>query len=277
MAWNFDGSSARLDAGNAASLGFDVGDPFAVSLWFRCADTNPAASECLFGKTQSGSPVGYWLFLDGDDPGDPLRLELTGDGYAIAKWGWSLDTAWHHLSLYYDGSGSTAGMTLWLDGQELTRTTLFDTGPTSILNSQHFCVGNRNETTSTHFNGDIAEFAIWNGSLGDAEIAVLARGYSPLCLWHRLPNLVVYQDLIRPLNRPGMGPALTAYGGTGVAAHPRMVYPTSYPLGGLHRLLYAVPYRLAAAAAHADRVTQGWAALAGAEQGTTYPIGEVSS
>jgi hypothetical protein len=127
------------------------------------------------------------------------------------------------------------------------------------------------------FEGDIAEVAIWNAALTDEEIAVLAKGFSPLCLWHRLPNLVLYQDLIRPLDRPGIGPAMTAMGGTSVAAHPRMIYPASHPLSGLHQMLFAVPYRLAAAAAHAGRVSRGWAALAGAEQGTTYPIGEVSS
>jgi Concanavalin A-like lectin/glucanases superfamily len=44
----------------------------------------------------------------------------------------------------------------------------------------------------SYFSGDLAEVAIWNVALSDAEVAALAQGFSPLCLLHRLPDLVLY-------------------------------------------------------------------------------------
>ena len=76
-------------------------------------------------------------------------------------------------------------------------------------------------------DGLIAEAAIWNVVLSDAEMDWLAAGYSPLTLTHRIGNLVMYQDMIRNINRPGIGPTLTNNGSTLVAPHTRMIYPAS--------------------------------------------------
>jgi hypothetical protein len=125
--------------------------------------------------------------------------------------------------------------------------------------------------------GEVAEVAVWSAALSDEEIALLAKGFSPLCLWWRWPSLVLYQDLIRPLNRLAIGPTFTATGSPTIVPHPRSIHPATVATG-IHELSpMFIPYRLSAALAHADRVRQGWAALAGTEAGDSYPIGEVSS
>jgi Concanavalin A-like lectin/glucanases superfamily len=126
------------------------------------------------------------------------------------------------------------------------------------------------------FQGSIAEPAIWNATLTDAECRALGNGLSPLCLKHRLPSLVMYRDLIRDPNR-GFGPALTPVNAPTVAPHP----PMRYPHGRLQTMFspahFLAPFRPSIATAQASPVAKGDAELVGAARGTTQPVGEVTS
>jgi len=128
----------------------------------------------------------------------------------------------------------------------------------------------------TSFNGLVAEPAIWSAALSDAECLALAKRVSPLALTNRLSNLVMYRDMIRDLGR-GFGPVLTPVNSPGVVAHPPLVYVRKGSRFTFAHHRFRAPYRIALAAAHANRVEQGGAEVAGAELGTTRPIGEVSS
>jgi hypothetical protein len=267
MAWNFDGSTGYLTAGQAPV----ATAPFTMACWFR--KTSEASSEKeLVGISD---PSSNHCFLLG--AGDGSSRVVFCAAYTGSSWEAATSSTvfspnvWNHAAavfvadncrhVYLNGGGKGTGS--------------LSAHPLGLNATAIGCV--LIATPTEKFAGDIAEVAIWNAALTDDEIAVLAKGASPLCLWHRLPNLVVYQDIIRPLNRLGIGPAMTAVEGTSVVAHPRMIYPACHSPVGLAEVLFAVPYRLAAAAAHAGRVSQGWAALAGAEQGATCPVGEVSS
>lgn len=85
---------------------------------------------------------------------------------------------------------------------------------------------------------DIAESAIWNRILSTAEIAALGKGFSPI--WFR-NGLVLYQDLIRDLNRPGIGPVLSDNGPGGASVHashaPKIIYPFRRRFTGIHNVL----------------------------------------
>ena len=267
MAWNFNGSTDYL-AAPAAPV---TAAPLTIACWFR--KTAGASSDHeLIGISQPGTDHTFIL-----SAGDGGLSVLYAAAYTGGSWGPATSTAlfaaneWNHAAAVFAANDSRF---VYLNGGNKGTSTL----SVEPLGLNTTSVGYVAIATPTEkFPGDIAEVAIWSAALTDEEIALLAKGFSPLCLWHRLPNLVMYQDLMRPLDRPGIGPALTSYGGTSVAAHPRMIYPTSCLLGVFFPKRYAVPYRLVAAAAQAGRAAQGAASLAGAEHGTTYPLGEVSS
>jgi hypothetical protein len=126
------------------------------------------------------------------------------------------------------------------------------------------------------FNGSIAEPAIWNVSLTDAECLALANRFSPLRLSSRLANLVMYRDLIRDTSR-GFGPALATVNGPTVAPHPPMRYPQGNLIPAFSPAHFLAPFHPSIATAHASPAVQGSAELVGAAQGATQPIGEVSS
>jgi hypothetical protein len=114
-------------------------------------------------------------------------------------------------------------------------------------------------------------------TMGAAEAALLAAGCSALCLTTRLNRLQLYKPLVRDLNWLGIGPVLAAVNSPTVVEQPRMIYPGRTAIGLPPFPSFLAPYRWATAAADASRVRQGWAAVAGAGVGESYPIGEVSS
>jgi hypothetical protein len=72
-----------------------------------------------------------------------------------------------------------------------------------------------------YYNGGIAEAAIWNAILTDAEILSLARGFTPDQV--RPQSLVFYAPLIRTIQDIRGGLAITATNSPTVAVHPRVV------------------------------------------------------
>ncbi len=134
-------------------------------------------------------------------------------------------------------------------------------------------------TTHTPFNGMIAEAAIWSEALSNDECLALSKRISPLALSNHLHSLVLFKDLVRDLNR-GIGPALTAVNGPGVAAHPPLIYPSIgrrlvMPSGTAPPI--QPPYRVASGLFDANRAVAGAAAITGASRWDfVQPAGVVS-
>jgi hypothetical protein len=70
------------------------------------------------------------------------------------------------------------------------------------------------------WDGQIAEAAIWNAALTDAEVASLAKGFKPTRI--RPQSLVFYAPLIRNLQDTRGGLAITNNNSATVAEHPRV-------------------------------------------------------
>lgn len=83
-----------------------------------------------------------------------------------------------------------------------------------------FSIGYRYPGDVYPFNGYVAECALWNTALTDAEIESLAKGFSPRRI--RPQSLVFYAPLLRNLQDLRQGLALTAVNSPTVASHPRV-------------------------------------------------------
>jgi hypothetical protein len=101
------------------------------------------------------------------------------------------------------------------------------------------------DTTPSYFSGSDAECAIWNVSLTDAEVTMLALGISPLLV--RPGNLVRYYPLnegVSPSRELITGANLTWFNTpTATAHHPAMRYPR-------RRHIITVPAAVGAANPH---------------------------
>jgi hypothetical protein len=272
MARSFNGSSQQFYAASAAA----TGPPLAMSCWFN-ADPTISQDGTLVSLTEP-DPGGQRFELQVQRSSSKIRaVSRDSVGFGIATSATTFSTgAWQHaFAVWY----TSADRRVWLNGGG-QGTNATSSVPSGIAQT---CLGaSRIGTPFAQFKGFLAEAAIWAGSgvenMGAAEAAILAKSCSPRCLGRWLGNLVLYQDLIRPVNRPGTGPTMTEVGSPPSAAHPRMIYPRSH---GLHlgRFFdpYAFnPYRADAAMVDAGNVMRGFAASDGVELGLTIPIGEVS-
>lgn len=177
---------------------------------------------------------------------------------------------WRHLAVTWEAS---SGFKIYLDGVIDSRQG-YDYGPISstLITSDDYNLGYDGVAATRRNDCWMAEHAFWRGvALDDAEIAALAKGFSPLSLATRRPSLGVYQDLIRGPNHPGVGPSMSESGSPSVAEHPPVFYaPGAASLPGWRRLTAQVDSAWCAAAG----MSAGDAVLPGAAAGQAYPFAE---
>lgn len=266
MARSGDGTSGYLTTAEAVVSSY----PLTMFCWFNWPSAALNTLMAVSTDTSSGNFFAILVDASGANLSVLARVKDDSKSDAVTTATAATNT-WHSAAAVFS---SATDRRVYLNGgnvgTDTTSATPSGMNRTSVLKLVRL-------GSTTFAVGQVAEVAIWNAALTPEEIAILARSFSPLYLWRRLPNLVLYQDLIRPLNRPGIGPAMTAMGTTTVDAHPRMILPTSPLSWRTDAVDYLDPYRFAAAAAHANPVLRGWATDAGADQAAIHPIGEVSS
>ena len=185
--------------------------PLSMSCWFNTDDTGADQGLVMLEMDSSN-----YFFLMYDASGE-LRAYTEAQGtsdHADSTAGPSVDT-WHHGCAVYSASDSRAA---FLDGANkgVETTDLTPTSPTDIF------IGTYRDS-AYYFSGRIAEVALWEAGLVDAEVAALAAGYSPLLV--RPGKLLSYWSMIRdedqdlvggydltPQNSPTVGTHVPVFG-----------------------------------------------------------------
>lgn len=156
----FDGANGYVTVANNSSLD---AFPITVSGWFRTTNTTypiqaiaskyvDASGNGWFLIVQSGHLRGYFSKSAGDYALDLTTAATVADGF------------WHHAAMTVDASGGK----LYLDGV-LIGTNAW-TGASGAPTSTDPLYFGRYYTTTNRFLGQLDEIAIWNRSLGVAEI-----------------------------------------------------------------------------------------------------------
>lgn len=192
--------------------------PITMACWFWANTGSMSSSNSLMSLKASGSSHHFRMFVD-----NRIYARTYGGSDADAS---STNGAapavntWHHGCVVYSAVDARAA---YLNGGDKGTNTTSQT-PSSINRTY---VGNYDGLSGV-WNGYIAEAAIWNAALDDAEVLSLARGMSPLLI--RPGLLAAYWPLIgrdspEPDRRGGFPLTLS---GTAVVEHPRIILPTSY-------------------------------------------------
>jgi hypothetical protein len=200
------------------------GVPFTMACWFESGDNTN--TRYLMGLGDSSQADEFYVLVaagaSGGDPIDFFRITTGTSDDVNTSTGYSAGT-WHHacgvaaatndIAVYLDGGGKQAGST-----------------DVSISGWDNVSIGTSPDSTpSLHFDGSIAEAAVWNAALTDAEVASLATGLSPLLV--RPGSLAAYWPLVRTLQDVAGGYDVSA-SGTAVAVHPPAVrYPVPLSVG----------------------------------------------
>jgi len=195
-----------------------------VAAWFKptaVTATNRIAS-------MSNLAANWWdcwqLTFYGAEANDPLRFTCRGgegdtdyayiNGVQAGVWQHAAGVARSKvlpLEVYLNGSGPGTDLGIGLADQIAT------------MDRTGIGVSFNNGSANAGFTGSIAEVAVWNEDLTATEIAILAKGLSPLFI--KPQNLVLYIPLVRNYNDVLGDYTMTAEDTPTVSEHPRILYP----------------------------------------------------
>ena len=221
MARDFDGSDDNLLVDVAVVTAY----PFTISCWGNSDSTaGNAVLGCIVDKDVG--TVRHLLYHQSAN--DTIICQTDeGGGTALAETSTSIGTGvWYHACgvfaadqdhrAFLNGGGKISDITNSVAIGAVDRT----------------AIGRSMDSTpSAPYNGKLAELAIWDVALTDAEVLVLATGFSPLLVQPQ--SLVHYVPLIgrtSPEIEIIQGNDLTITGAT-VFQHPPMIWPTQ-PISG---------------------------------------------
>ena len=220
--------SRTFVSGSSESLLNDTGiidvTPATLAVWFN-AD-NVTSDYTILWLGANNSDVKYLaLKIMGAQGGDPVRAETaygevrsadTSAGYTAS--------AWHHGCAVFAAANDRR---VYLDGGNKGTSALDRSIGTDL---DRVAIAAHEGSTPVYFDGTLAEAAVWNVTLTDAEVAILALGYSPLFV--RSQSLLFYVPLIRDTDNDIVGGLhLTAGGTPTVSAHPPIIYPANVQVG----------------------------------------------
>lgn len=196
--------------------------PLTLACWFYSNDTAAAQGLVALGYSDAVDTSRFVLTANGNIAGDPVRATAHDAGTihpAVTTTGYSANT-WHHACGVFASSTSRSA---YIDGGSKGTTTNSHT-PIGIDRTYIGVVEGAGLTN--YMSGRIAEAAIWNVALTDAEVLMLSKNRCPLFV--RPANLVSYWPLLGA-NSPEIDPVgkydMTLTNGPTKAEHPRILYP----------------------------------------------------
>lgn len=211
MAYQFDGAAKTLSV--AASSIFQLNTAFTFSCFCNPSSlTGFNIVSAYYGNTTGATSTGWILLFSGSS----LRFDWqSSSGFASTSGGTATLNANQLISLTYNGTNVKG---------RIGTTQAFDTAvsvqsyvsPLFTLGSYYYA-----GTLQSSMNGSIAEPAIWNVALTDAEIASLAAGFTPDQI--RPQSLQFYAPLVRDLVDARGGRTITNVNSATVATHPRII------------------------------------------------------
>ena len=168
----FDGVDDYLNLGDNNSFSFGDGSndlPFSVSLW---AKINDATRAPLF--TKSATDKEYHILTSASDK---LRIRLydnsTG-GYIQSEMNAAISTSgWKNYIFTYDGTGSNAGLNIYLNGDVVAQTKSLSGSYTAMENTSTDLRIGTSEQNSFYLDGHIDEFALFNIELSSAQATAI--------------------------------------------------------------------------------------------------------
>lgn len=171
-------SSQRIDL-DTSLANWEFTQPFSISAWIY---PKSATNGAIISHENNAGSRGWLFYSRGVSGSSRLIFEIVSSGAASA----SVQTTtvfplntWHHVVLTYTGSGTAAGMTIYVNGVSQPLSTIADTlAGGSILVALETQIGASGGASSPGFFIDarLARISIHNVVLTSGEIATLFGG-----------------------------------------------------------------------------------------------------
>jgi concanavalin A-like lectin/glucanase superfamily protein len=197
--------------------------PLTLSIWVNMA------SYAQFAGSLSNTSGNNWFNIGsyGGSPGSTVGYQYDGTNIGTAITSAIPTGVWAHLCAVFTNNGSRS---VFLNGAaKVTDTTTVSAITVNRTMVATAYVGG--SVFAPNFGGDIAEFAVYNAALTDAEVALLAAGNPASAV--RAANLAAYYPLLGTTSpEPDVqgGTGLTLVGSPAAAPHPPIL--AAYQAGG---------------------------------------------
>jgi hypothetical protein len=157
---NFEGDSYASLA-SSSTFNFERTNSFSISGWFKIGSN---AAGALVGKFPNPVGPGWQMAQQAGASSPQISLALWGTGGSTAAFAETSSqvsmNVWHNVVVTYSGTGTTAGMNIYVDGVNQALTTRENTLATSILNSDAPAINSRSGTPETESNDAMDELRV---------------------------------------------------------------------------------------------------------------------
>ena len=209
-----DGIDDYIDFGDSDDFSFGDGatdSPFSISAWINMDDATRFRIASKFDSTSNSE---YIFTVSGSDL---LTVNLY-DNSEIAFIGRKYNTAltsyqgqWIHVAFTYNGTSSSSGIKLYLNGSKVDDINSNSGSYTAMENTtQPFYIGRQGATYIA--DGKIDEVAIFNVELTGPQVAAIYNGGTPNnilplspVLWSRFESLTTSGGLVTTADSSGNG------------------------------------------------------------------------
>ncbi len=178
---SFDGTDDYVSIVNESNFDFERTNAFSVCSWVNPVNDTDA-NHTIVAKMQDSSPFTGWelmLYDTNASDSDGITFSL------INTWSSNVlrvDAArneietgtWQHVCATYDGSSSTSGVSIYLNGVSKTVNSVLNSLSSSILNSLNLEIGSRQG--GRLMKGQIDDVRIYNYALSAAQVRNVYNG-----------------------------------------------------------------------------------------------------
>ena len=166
--FDYDGVSDYINVGNDPLLDFEKDDSFSISCWFKCGSTG--STQTLISKANS-SLQGYYLVLAANGKLAFVMRDLSNNAFSAFPSASYDNNQWYHVVVQYDGSNSTSGILMYVNGSSVFLSRSGTTLTNSIRTSSSVQIGARNG--SAFMNGLIDEPAMFAQGIGSVNASAM--------------------------------------------------------------------------------------------------------
>lgn len=164
---------------------FDGFTPFSISLWCKRSQGALLPQTLWSGLTTESPKRGYWLnYTSGSNPAIKLKFQADSNNLVSAQTSPGEapggNDVWQHVVATYDGSGTAAGIQIYVDGTAMAMTQVDDTFTGPLSTDQTLYIGTWSDFWAGEWVGNIDETTLWSKVLSDIEVGVLHNGGVPI-------------------------------------------------------------------------------------------------
>jgi len=192
-----------------------------LSMAIRIRPNNVSVYQSAAILSRAAGSFGSWdvirVSVRGDLSGDPFQLSVLKNSTAVEIQGGAA-TVGQWASVVAIQTSATS-RELWVNGVQVATSTT-SVAPANFDAIRLGCaIGLSGATEDAFFDGDLADFGLWNVALTSAEIASLNNGFPVSGI--RPPSLLRDIQLVRNVQDIRAGSTVTAINSPTVSAHPR--------------------------------------------------------